>query len=120
MLDEAYLYTAVRYVELNPVRAGMVGKGEDYRWSSASAHCGLRRDALLAPLDAWLPDVGGAADWSEWLALGDDPDRVAVLRRNSQRSLPCGNDAFVSDLERRIGQTLRPAKMGRPRKVVEK
>jgi putative transposase len=120
VLDEAYLYTAVRYVELNPVRAGMVGKAEEYRWSSAAAHCGLRRDSLLAPAAGWLPDVGGAAGWSGWLALRDDPNRVAVLRRNSQRSLPCGDDAFVRDLERRTGQTLRPAKMGRPRKVVEK
>lgn len=120
VLDEPYLYTAVRYVELNPVRAGMVEKAEQYRWSSASAHCGLRRDALLVPAVEWLANVGGPDGWSGWLALGDDPDRVAVLRRNSQRSLPCGNDAFVSDLERRVGQTLRPAKMGRPRKSIQK
>ena len=40
-LDEAHLWAAIRYVELNPVRAGMVARAEDYKWSSAPAHCGL-------------------------------------------------------------------------------
>ncbi len=39
-LDETYLWAAVRYVERNPVRAGMVERAEAYRWSSAQAHCG--------------------------------------------------------------------------------
>jgi putative transposase len=46
-LDEDYLWAAVRYVERNPVRARMVRKAENYRWSSASAHCGLRTDPVL-------------------------------------------------------------------------
>lgn len=116
-LDEPYLYAAVRYVERNPVRAGMVGDAADYRWSSAAAHCGQRRDWLLAAADSWLPDVSGAADWSAWLAEGDRPDQLAVLRRNVRRALPCGSEAFVSELERRAGRRLRPAKMGRPRKA---
>jgi putative transposase len=46
-LDEAYLWAAVRYVERNPVRAGMVSRAENYRWSSAAAHCGNHLDDLL-------------------------------------------------------------------------
>jgi putative transposase len=39
-LDEAHLWTAIKYIELNPVRAGVVARAEDYRWSSARAHSG--------------------------------------------------------------------------------
>lgn len=116
-LDEAYLYAAVRYTELNPVRAGMVARATDYGWSSAAAHCGLRRDPLLAPADSWLPDVADAVSWSEWLARGDAPDELAVLRENSRRARPCGSEAFVSDLERRAGRPLRAGKRGRPRRA---
>lgn len=48
-LDDAYLWTAIRYVECNPVRAGMVQCAEDYRWSSAAAHCANKPDGLLNP-----------------------------------------------------------------------
>lgn len=117
VLDEAYLRAAVRYVERNPVRAGMVGTAEDYRWSSAAAHCGLRRDALLADPRQWLPDVAPGAEWAAWLSQGDRPEQLEVIRNNVQRTIPCGNEAFVRELERRAGCPLRPARRGRPRKV---
>jgi putative transposase len=44
VLDEPHLWNAVAYVERNPVRAGLVRRAEDYPWSSARAHCGLRED----------------------------------------------------------------------------
>ena len=44
--EEDYLWAAVRYVERNPVRAKIVRKAENYRWSSTSAHCGGKRPAL--------------------------------------------------------------------------
>ena len=46
-LDEAYLWSCVRYVERNPVRAGMIERAEEYRWSSARGHCGLAEDGLV-------------------------------------------------------------------------
>jgi len=113
-LDEAYLYAAVRYVELNPVRAGIVGRAQDFPWSSAAAHCGLRHDPLLVARDAWLPDVGGPAAWSDWLACGDRPEQLAVLRANTRKELPCGSEAFVTELERLAGRPLRPGSRGRP------
>ena len=48
-LDEPHLWAAVRYVELNPVRANIVTDPTDYRWSSARAHAGLVKDGLLDP-----------------------------------------------------------------------
>ena len=48
-LDPAHLWAAVRYVERNPVRAGLVETAERYPWSSAAAHCGLAPDGPLSP-----------------------------------------------------------------------
>lgn len=48
-LDESHLWAAVRYVELNPVRAQLVDEATGYSWSSARAHAGLRPDPLLDP-----------------------------------------------------------------------
>jgi len=112
-LDEAYLWSAVRYVERNPVRAGMVRRAELYPWSSAAAHCGLRQDDLLTRHATWLADLDPGQGWSRWLAEGEELARVAVLRHNVQRGLPCGSDAFVSELERKAGQSLRPRPPGR-------
>ncbi len=48
-LDDVYIWSAIRYVERNPVRAKMVTKAEDYPWSSAAFHCGLEENRLLTP-----------------------------------------------------------------------
>ena len=62
---QEFLWRAVCYVERNPVRAGIVLRGEDYPWSSAAYHCGERaHDPLIAP-DSPLP--GAIHDWSGWL-----------------------------------------------------
>jgi putative transposase len=57
-MDESYFLTAARYVELNPVRARIVSKAEDYRWSSASAHLSGEDDTLVkvAPLLEMVDD----------------------------------------------------------------
>jgi putative transposase len=52
-LDETYLWAAIRYVERNPVRAKLVRKAENYPWSSAAAHCGLREDPVLTTKAFW-------------------------------------------------------------------
>jgi putative transposase len=48
VMDEHHVLNGVRYVERNPVRAGMVRRAEDYPWSSAAARCGLRHDPMLS------------------------------------------------------------------------
>ncbi len=52
-LDEAHLWEALRYTELNPVRAGLVAKAENWEWSSASAHCGIVRPNASLAMEAW-------------------------------------------------------------------
>jgi len=105
-LDEPHFFGAVRYVERNPVRAGMVSRAEDYRWSSAAAHCGLRADLLLTVESPWIRTLESIGDWSSWLAEGDDQACADLLRRNADKGLPCGSESFIRGLEAATGRNL--------------
>ena len=104
-LDANYLVNAVRYVELNPVRAGLVAKAEHYRWSSAAAHCGLNSDPVLAAAPT-VSTLAGIADWSRWLAEGVSDGAIDVLRRHGSQNLPCGSMEFLMQLEQVAGRRL--------------
>ena len=114
-LDESHFWAAVRYVELNPVRAELAERAEEYPWSSAAAHCGFRDDAVLTED---FPPPGVIGDWSEWLyePREDDDLRCDALRRHTRTGRPCGSSKFVDQLERLLQRHLRPKKGGRPRK----
>ncbi len=74
-MDEAHLHACLRYVELNPVRAGLAARPEAWPWSSARAHLGLASDGLtdLASMR------GRIDDWRAFLDSGlDDEDRDAI------------------------------------------
>lgn len=109
-LDEEHLWTAVRYVERNPVRAGLVERAEDYEWSSARCHARDRPDELLAPA---RPFPGNVEDWSDWLAIEPHEEQVEALRRNTSRGRPTGSEEFVAQLEVQLARTLRAEKRGR-------
>jgi len=113
-LDEAYLWAALRYVELNPVRAKMARRAENYTWSSAAAHCGIRRDPLLTSKQHWAKQIASRPDWSTWLAEGECADERDILRRHVERGLPCGKESFIDSLEHKAGQALRWRARGRP------
>ena len=116
-LDDDYLWAAMRYVERNPIRAKMVRKAENYRWSSAGWHCGLRPDPLLTTKPTWRRQFEGIGDWSAWLAEGDEPEKLGVLRRNVDKGLPCGSEKFIQKLEKLTGRALQYRPRGRPRKT---
>jgi putative transposase len=111
VLDDAYLWHAVRYVETNPVRAGMVPMASAYQWSSARAHSGGGRDPLLAPC---RPFPGRVDDWSSWLASEEDAEAFQSLRSNTAKGRPSGNEVFVECLEADLRRQLRRPRMGRP------
>ncbi len=114
VMDEAYLWNAVRYVERNPVRAGLVTRAEDYPWSSAAAYCGSRPDRLLSndlPIKHLIPD------WSAWLAVPNTPQQDQLIRERTESGFPCGSDEFVIQLEQQLGRRIRPQKPGRKPKI---
>ena len=84
-MDENYMWAAIRYVERNPVRAGMVKKAEYYSWSSAAGHCQMKEDIVLSNKTKSKKLTDQVDDWSAWLAEGDDPNELAVLRRNIEK-----------------------------------
>lgn len=116
-LDDAYLWATVRYVERNPVRAGMVRHAEDYQWSSAVAHCGKKIDGLLNLKSAWSKQFSVIEDWSAWLSEGDEAEKIQVLRRNVDKGLPCGSEDFVKKLGKQAGRLLEYRAQGRPKRL---
>lgn len=114
-MDNEYLWRALRYVERNPVRAGMVERAEDYPWSSAVAHCGLRKDPLLDPA---FPPQGAIPDWADWLASPEDEEHVQLIRARTNTNRPCGSASFVRRAEALLGRALEPKAPGRKRKSI--
>ncbi len=114
VLDEAHLATAMRYVSLNPVRARLVARAEDWRWSSVRAHLADRDDGITARravLERFAP-------FRAFLAAAPDPDALQRLRAAETIGRPLGGEPFIAQLEKRFGRTLQPAKRGpKPRTI---
>ena len=107
-LDEQYLYAAVRYVERNPVRAGLVKRAEDYPWSSAKAHVLKEKDILISD-NFMLSEI---KDWSSYLAEDDrDIDRN-LFREHACTGRPLGDEKFIIKLEEITGKVLKKGKPG--------
>lgn len=118
-LDELHLWTAVRYVERNPVRAGLTARAEDWPWSSAGGHCGLRADPLTGD-PCGLHQQVPPESWSAWLAEPweeEELERLDRIRSGTFTGRPAGGQAFLDRLEALVGRLLRPRKRGRPPKA---
>ena len=117
-LDSEYLYNAVRYVELNPKRAGIVENAEEYEWSSTRARIADRSYGLLDLENKWNKQLPTKRSWNAYLSnLSDhDEEKFVILRKHTTQNIPCGSDKFVTKLERKAGCSLRYRGRGRPRK----
>jgi putative transposase len=114
-LDESHLWAALRYVELNPLRAGMVESADAWNWSSAAAHCGLTAPHPMLEMERWRKRWS-VAGWREFLAQPDASADVAALRRSTHTGRPLGSPEFVAALERLTLRALAARKGGRPKK----
>jgi putative transposase len=114
-LQPRHEWTALRYVEWNPLRAGLVECPEAYRWSSAAAHF-HGPDSEAKPLLDWTywQELGGVEGWRRLLGEVEDVRDVHRLRRATSAGAPLGSDAFVEDMEREFRRNWRHE--GRPRK----
>ena len=79
-LDEKHLWEALRYVELNPVRAQMVERPEQWPWSSAAAHCGFTTPDAILKMERWSQRWTGA-EWRSFLAEAESPAALDRLRQ---------------------------------------
>ena len=107
-MDERHLIAAVRYVEMNPVHAGLVQKPEDWEWSSARYHLGQSTGDWLVKERNLL---GLVNDWRKYLTEGDEHDNTNY-ELHLRTGRPLGAADFVEKLERLIGTNLRPKKGG--------
>ena len=107
-MDERYLMAAVRYIELNPVRAEMVEHAWDYRRSSAAAHMAGEDDRLVTV----RPMLERVADWREYLGQELSTAELRALRRHNRTGRPLGDEGFITRLEQTTGRELRPQKPG--------
>ncbi|HEV2401601.1 MAG TPA: hypothetical protein VGS27_31985, partial [Candidatus Sulfotelmatobacter sp.] len=112
-LDEKHLWEALRYVELNPVRAHMVETPEQWPWSSAAAHCGFTTPDAILKMERWS-QRWTVAEWRSFLAEAESAAALEVLRQFTHTGRPLGTPEFVTELE---AATLRPLALrrrGRP------
>ena len=115
---EAYLLACYRYIELNPVRAGMVEHPAEYRWSSYRSHACGEPDDLLSPHPLYLALGGDGDRHQHYRALfpsGVPPAELEAIRLATRFSVPLGNDRFRRHVETSLGRPTGHAGRGRPR-----
>ncbi|WP_246677417.1 MULTISPECIES: transposase [unclassified Mesorhizobium] len=112
-MDEDHLLAALRYVGLNPVRAGLVELAADWPWSSARAHLTGEPDGVtdLRPIQDRLPSSAGLFDLVE-----TDVAAFGALRKAESIGRPVGGQGFLDRIAVQVGQAVKPRKRGRQRK----
>ncbi|MBY0283369.1 MAG: transposase [Sphingomonas sp.] len=106
-MDEAHLLAALRYAALNPVRARLAARAQDWRWSSVHALLDpARGDGITAtdPVLERVPDVAAL------LETGEDAGLSSSLRRAESVGRPLGNSAFLDRVEAVLGRNPKPRK----------
>ncbi len=101
-MDDDHLLTAVGYVALNPVGAGLAAKARDWPWSSVHAHLRGEDDGLVVV----RPVLERVANFAALIETDAERSSFAALRSAETTGRPLGTDAFVADLERRLGRPI--------------
>ena len=116
--DDLYLLTCYRYIELNPVRAGMVRRPGDYPYSSYRHNANGQPDRLITPHPLYQSLATTQRQrLSAYRALFADeiaPELLALVRNTTNACQVLGNDRFKDQIEAMLGRSVRPGKPGRP------
>ncbi len=112
-LDNSHLWIALRYTELNPVRAGLVSDAKSWTWSSARAHCGCGEADVCLDTEKFSRRWS-TEGWQEYLATGESEAELAAIRRCTHTGRPLGTPQFIQSLEQIIHRDLAVKKGGRP------
>ena len=115
-LGDEQFWTAMAYVERNPVRAKLARKPWQFPWSSAAAHTNGADTTGLLDLAAWTDRLPRGLDWRDALTDGQDDATIERVRLSTSRGRPLGGDSWISKLETTLNRRLRPLPVGRPRK----
>src|SRR6266403_2932622 len=111
-LDSYHLWVALRYIELNPVRAGLVAEAESWPRSSAAAHFGSGEPDTGLDMEMWRMRWS-METWREYLAAGEAESEIAAIRQCTHTGRPLGTPEFIYTLEQATLRRLAPQKGGR-------
>jgi putative transposase len=109
----ATMLVTVRYVELNPVRAGLCDSAEDWAWSSVHEHLRSDDDQLVNV----QPMLDRVSDWRNYLNESEDTRDLSHIRKHARTGRTLGDDRLVNAMEAKTGRILRPMKPGRKPKA---
>lgn len=112
VLDERYLLAVTRYILLNPVKAKIVKKPWDYKWSSTKHHMMIDNSFLIK--DNLLKGLIG--DWKDFLQTLTGDDDVRLFQLHERTGRPLGNNAFIEKLESFLEINLKRKRAGRRKK----
>ncbi len=109
----------LRYVELNPVRAGIVDRPDDYHWSSYAQRMGLT-DEIWLESDPVTETMGNTAAerrraYAKFVSQGISPAELNFLRDAVRRNQLTGDSRFIDEIERRTGVRIESRGCGRPK-----
>ncbi|MDX2221663.1 MAG: transposase [Rhodospirillaceae bacterium] len=118
--SERYLLACSRYIEQNPVRAGLAKHPREFRWSSFRGNAGERADPLLSPHPVYRALGSSDAERARaYRALHDDapaPGLLETIRTAVNAGTPLGDAGFVAQMGRALGRSFAPKRRGRPPK----
>lgn len=109
-----YLWAACRYVERNPVRAGMADKPEHYKWSSAIlGYSKQKQNDFVDPI--WYNNFE-KQEYMKFLAQPDEESEIAIIRKATFKGTPLGSANFIKCISEKLGFKIKTRPKGRPRK----
>ena len=121
--DDEHLLTVLRYIEANPLRAGIVERADEYSWSSYRHHGMGQTDELIdhaIPYEQLSPYAAvRQRKWSKLVHRPLEEAALARIRRSNERGLPYGDPAWVEELSEKLHLDLTIRPRGRPRKCTK-
>ena len=115
--EDDHLYTVLRYVERNPLRAGLVKRAEDWRWSSLAHRLGGASDRIGQLLHRWPRPL--PADWVDRVNQPETEAELAAVRRSIARGQPFGAESWQKRAAKTMNLEYTFRKPGRPKKKPE-
>ena len=112
-LDKCHLYEAIRYVELNPIRAGISSHLKDYIWCSAYSRLCNDKTIPLNSIKRYLE----IDNWEEYLKEAVNEEIIATFKSNTKSGRPSGDKRFVNKIEKMTGRSFKVKQVGRPKKI---
>lgn len=112
-MEHGHELSALRYVEQNPVRAGLAGEAWRYPWSSAAAHTGQPDPSGMLDLKSWQ-SLSAGLDWRAFLSERLPGEEYLDLRRQTMTGRPLGTVRFLAVTGKQLNRQLRARPVGRP------